>query len=92
MFLSLDRSLPVSFVLLLASLSKRSVNGARMPSKVPNIVLSPKLSSMRKNRADQKGLPGSSVIASVNAIKARPVPSTPSTNTMKTVRHFLEEF
>lgn len=64
-------------VLLLARVLKRSVSGARMPSIVPNMVLSPKLSSMRKKSADQKGLPGRSDMASVNAIKARPVPSTP---------------
>lgn len=64
-------------VLFLARHLKRSLRGARMPSIVPNIVLSPRLSSMRKKRADQKGLPGRRVMASVKAMKARPVPSTP---------------
>lgn len=67
----------VSFVLLLPRVLKRSVSGARMPSMVPNMVLRPKLSSIRKKSADQKGLPGSEDMASVKAIKARPVPSTP---------------
>lgn len=72
-----DRCLLVSLVLLLARVLKRSVSGARMPSIVPNMVLSPKFSSMRKKSADQKGLPGRSDMASVKAIKASPVPSTP---------------
>ncbi len=71
------RCLLVSLVLLLARVLKRSVSGARMPSNVPNMVLNPKLSSMRKNRADQKGLPGRSDMASVKAMKAKPVPSAP---------------
>lgn len=73
----MKQCLLVSLVLLLARVLKRSVSGASMPSIVPNMVLSPKLSSMRKKRADQKGLPGRSDMASVKAIKARPVPSTP---------------
>lgn len=44
---------------------------------VPNMVLSPKLSSIRKKRVDQKGLAGKRAITSVKAMKARPVPSTP---------------
>lgn len=68
---------PVSLVLLLARVLKRSVRGARMPSMVPNMVLRPKLSSIRKKSADQKGLPGSMDMASVKAMNARPVPSTP---------------
>lgn len=44
---------------------------------VPNMVLSPKLSSIRKNRVDQKGLAGKRAITSVKAMNARPVPSTP---------------
>ena len=65
--------------MFLARTLKLSVRGARMPSMVPNIVLRPRLSSMRKNIADQKGLPGRSDMASVKAMKARPVPSTPYT-------------
>lgn len=67
--------------MLLARVLKRSVRGARMPSMVPNMVLRPKLSSIRKKSADQKGLPGSMDMASVKAIKARPVPSTPCKQT-----------
>ena len=70
-------TLPVSLVLLLERVLKLSVRGARMPSMVPNMVLRPRLSNMRKNRADQKGLPGNRDMASVNAMKARPVPCTP---------------
>lgn len=44
---------------------------------VPNMVLSPRLSSIRKNRVDQKGLAGKRAITSVKAMNARPVPSTP---------------
>lgn len=72
---------PVSLVLLLARVLKRSVRGARMPSMVPNMVLRPKLSSIRKKSADQKGLPGNMDMASVKAMKARPVPSTPCKQT-----------
>ncbi len=48
---------------------------------VPNMVLRPRLSSIRKNSVDQKGLAGKRAITSVNAMKARPVPSTPCTQT-----------
>ena len=56
---------------------KLSMRGVRMPCMVPNMVLRPRLSSMRKKRADQKGLPGSRDMASVKAMKARPVPWAP---------------
>lgn len=81
----------MSLVLLLASVLKRSVSGARMPSIVPNMVLSPKLSSMRKKSADQKGLPGSSDMASVKAMKAKPVPSAPWTTKTASVLGFSRE-
>lgn len=71
----------MNLVLLLARVLKRSVSGARIPSMVPNMVLSPRLSSMRKKSADQKGLPGSRDMASVKAMNARPVPSAPLTQT-----------
>ena len=48
-----------------------------MPCMVPNMVLRPRLSSMRKNSVDQKGLAGNRAIASVKAMNASPVPSTP---------------
>ena len=41
------------------------------------MVLRPRLRSMRKKSADQKGLAGNRLMASVNAMKASPVPSTP---------------
>lgn len=44
---------------------------------VPNMVLRPRLSSIRKNSVDQKGLAGKRAITSVKAMNARPVPSTP---------------
>lgn len=53
------------------------MSGVRIPCMVPNMVLSPRLSSIRKNRVDQKGLAGKRAITSVKAMKARPVPSTP---------------
>lgn len=56
---------------------KVSQRGVSIPSMVPNMVDRPRLRSMRKNRADQKGLAGNRVIASVKAINAKPVPSTP---------------
>lgn len=87
-----EPTVPVSLVLLRASVLKLSVSGARMPSMVPNMVLRPRLSSMRKKSADQKGLPGSRDMASVKAIKAKPVPSTPwSPNTRETEREAERE-
>lgn len=53
---------------------KVSTMGVIMPSMVPNILPSPKFTNMRKNMTDQKGEAGKWVIASVNAIKAKPVP------------------
>lgn len=44
---------------------------------VPNMVLRPRLSSIRKNSVDQKGLAGNRAITSVKAMNAKPVPSTP---------------
>lgn len=59
------------------SVLKVSVSGVSIPAIVPNIVDNPRLSSMRKNSTDQNGLPGNNVMASVNAMNAKPVPSTP---------------
>lgn len=47
-----------------------------MPSMVPNMLPRPRLTSMRKNMTDQKGEAGKWVIASVKAMKAKPVPWT----------------
>lgn len=70
-------TLPVSAVRCRAKSLKLSMSGVRIPCMVPNMVLSPKLSSIRKNRVDQKGLAGKRAITSVKAMNARPVPSTP---------------
>lgn len=43
---------------------------------VPNMLPRPRLISMRKNMTDQKGEAGKWVIASVKAMKAKPVPWT----------------
>lgn len=48
---------------------------------VPNMVLRPRLSSIKKNSVDQKGLAGKRAITSVNAMNARPVPSIPCAHT-----------
>lgn len=53
---------------------KVSTTGVMMPSMVPNILPSPKFTNMKKNMTDQKGEAGKWVIASVKAIKAKPVP------------------
>lgn len=70
-------SLPVRMVLWRPSRLKLSMRGVRIPCMVPNMVLRPRLSSMRKNSVDQKGLAGKRAITSVKAMNARPVPSTP---------------
>lgn len=54
---------------------KVSTTGVMIPSMVPNMLPSPRFTSMRKNITDQvKGDAGKCVIASVKAIKAKPVP------------------
>lgn len=53
-----------------------SISGVRMPSMVPNMLPRPRFTSMRKNMTDQKGEAGKWVMASVKAMKARPVPWT----------------
>ena len=55
---------------------KVSTTGVMIPSMVPNMLPSPRFTSMRKNITDQKGDAGKCVIASVKAIKAKPVPWT----------------
>ena len=47
-----------------------------MPVMVPIMLPRPRLMSMKKNMTDQKGLAGKWVMASVKAMKARPVPCT----------------
>lgn len=53
-----------------------SMSGVRIPSMVPNMLPRPRLTSMRKNMTDQKGEAGKWVMASVKAMKAKPVPWT----------------
>lgn len=73
----MDVCVPVRSVLWRPSSLKLSMSGVRMPCMVPNMVDRPRFRSMRKNSADQNGLAGNSAMASVNAINAKPVPSTP---------------
>lgn len=62
----------------------RSWRGTTTPSMLPNIVESPKQKSMIKNNTAHRGEMGILVMASVNTMKARPVPSTPWWNTRVT--------
>lgn len=55
----------------------RSCRGTRTPSMLPNMEDRPRQKSMTKNKTDHSGDKGIFVMASVNTIKARPVPSTP---------------
>lgn len=55
---------------------KVSMMGVVMPAMVPIILPRPRLMSIRKNMTDQNGEAGKCVMASVNAMKARPVPCT----------------
>lgn len=48
--------------------------GVVMPVMVPIMLPRPRLINMKKNITDQKGDAGKCVMASVKAIKARPVP------------------
>lgn len=57
---------------LIMSMSKRVQS---MPSRMPICDPSPSDSSMVKKRTAQNGAPGSSTMAWVNTMKARPVPS-----------------
>lgn len=52
----------------------RSLMGVRTPSMLPNIEERPKLKSMTKNSMAHTCEPGISMTASVNTMKARPVP------------------
>lgn len=55
---------------------KVSMMGVVMPAMVPIILPRPRLMSIRKNMTDQNGEAGKCVMASVKAMKARPVPCT----------------
>lgn len=50
------------------------MKGAKTPSMLPNMEERPRLKSMTKNKTAQTCEPGISITASVNMIKARPVP------------------
>lgn len=52
----------------------RSLRGVMTPSMLPNMDDRPKVKSMIKNNMAHTCEPGISMTASVNAIKARPVP------------------
>lgn len=55
---------------------KVSMMGVVMPDMVPIMLPKPRLISIKKNMTDQKGEAGKWVMASVKAMKARPVPCT----------------
>ena len=57
--------------------SLRSCRGTRTPSMFPNMEERPRQKSMRKKSTAHSGERGILVMASVNTMKARPVPSTP---------------
>lgn len=52
----------------------RSLRDVMAPSSVPNMESRPSVSSMRKNNTAQRGAAGNWLIASVNVMKASPVP------------------
>lgn len=54
-----------------------SSKGVMIPCMFPSMVLRPRFSSMKKNSTDQKGAVGNRFMASVKAMNASPVPSTP---------------
>ena len=54
-----------------------------MPVIVPIMLPRPRLMSMKKNMTDQNGDPGKWVMASVKAMKARPVPWTDCRETVR---------
>ena len=57
--------------------SLRSCRGTTTPSMLPNIVERPRQKSMTKKRTAHRGETGILMMASVNTMNARPVPSTP---------------
>ena len=54
-----------------------------MPVMVPIMLPRPRLMSMKKNMTDQNGDAGKWVMASVKAMKARPVPWTDCRETVR---------
>ncbi len=71
--------------------SLRSLMGVRTPSKLPNMEERPKLKSMMKNNMAHTCEPGISITASVNTIKARPVPDALCGRKMKERQESNEE-
>lgn len=55
----------------------RSCSGTRTPSMLPNIEDRPRQKSIMKKSTAHSDAKGILVIASVNTMKAKPVPSTP---------------
>lgn len=55
---------------------KVSMMGVVIPAMVPIMLPRPRLMSIKKNMTDQNGEAGKCVMASVKAMKARPVPCT----------------
>lgn len=53
----------------------RSMREEMTPSSVPNCESAPSVNSIRKNKTAQSGGNGNWLIASVNIMKARPVPA-----------------
>lgn len=73
--LQADLQVPVTISLgIHLGTSLRSLMGVRTPSMLPNMEERPKLKSMTKNNMAHTCEPGISITASVNTIKARPVP------------------
>lgn len=64
----------------------RSCSGTRIPSMLPNIEDRPRQKSIMKKRTAHIGEMGILVMASVNTMKAKPVPSTPYTQTKHSIR------
>lgn len=65
---------------------KVSMMGVMMPDMVPIMLPNPRFISIRKNMTDQNGEAGKWVMASVKAMKARPVPCTDCSRGEKTKR------
>lgn len=65
---------------------KVSMMGVVIPDMVPIMLPNPRFISIRKNMTDQNGEAGKWVMASVKAMKARPVPCTDCSGGERTKR------
>lgn len=65
----------------------RSLMGVMTPSMLPNMEERPKLKSMTKNKMAHTCEPGISITASVNMIKAMPVPDALWGRKKKEMKH-----